>query len=42
VLDHLRQGSPLYVDTEKMLHALAVAEAAEQSAQTQQVVCVQD
>lgn len=41
VLDHLRHGSPLYVDTEKMLHALAVAEAAERSAQTQQVVRVE-
>ncbi|MEN9241342.1 MAG: Gfo/Idh/MocA family oxidoreductase [Thermostichus sp. DG02_3_bins_51] len=40
VLEHLRQGSPLYVNTEKMLHAMAVAAAAEQSAQTQQVVRV--
>ncbi len=38
VLEHLRHGSPLYVNTENMLHALAVAEAAEQSAQAQQVV----
>lgn len=42
VLDHLRHGRPLYIHTENMLHALAVAEAAERSAQTQQVVCVQD
>ncbi len=41
VLEHLRHGSPLYVNTEKMLHALAVAEAAEQSAQTQQVICIE-
>jgi len=42
VLDHLRHGRPLYINTENMLHALAVAEAAERSAQTQQVVPVQD
>lgn len=42
VLDHLRQGRALYINTENMLHALAVAEAAERSAQTQQVVHVQD
>ncbi|MGQ9838295.1 MAG: Gfo/Idh/MocA family protein [Cyanobacteriota bacterium] len=41
VLEHLRHGSPLYVNTENMLHALAVAEAAEHSAQTQQVVTIQ-
>ncbi len=38
VIDHLLEGHPLYVEREQMLHALEVAEAAEKSADRQQVV----